>query len=68
MPEFTTDDLDLAMIVAAIGMAILEDRENSITREQMLRLAWLRKFEERPGVHKIKASDLMEHLLNKLGA
>lgn len=69
MPEFTTDDLELAAIIAAIGMAVFEDQENSITHEQTLRLAaWHSKFEERPGMDKIKANDLMEHLLNKLGA
>lgn len=69
MPEFTIEDLDLAMYMAAISMAALEDREQEITQEQIMRLAaWHRKFEDRPGLHKITANDLMEHLLNKIGA
>ena len=69
MPEFTTDDLELAGIIAAIGMVVFEDQEHDITHEQTLRLAaWYCKFEQRPGMYEIKANDLMEHLLNKLGA
>ena len=63
------NELDMAMLMAAIGMISMKDAERTITPEQTARLrAWYEVFEEPAGMRDLTAHDVMEHILQKLGA
>lgn len=74
MTQFSTEELDLAMYMAAIAMSNLEDVDGGITDEQRARLkSWYEAYEASPeffksSMTKITEKDLMEHVLGKLGA
>ena len=73
MTKPNSEELDLAMYMAAIVVAAAEDAAERITEEQQARLeTWYEAYEASPeslklSMKQITEKDLMEHVLCKLG-